>query len=151
MANLEEIRTFRLKDGKLPDEIGTPNAYKAEEFKWIPFLGNNPKGEKAQKYKGLFAFAHKEAGQTKIDCSATRVNGVLELTISGDERTAGYFGVAAHRFAEAIFDTTQRSIKGSTEEKLESEVEQLKRELIRAKENEEGMKNKLNKFKEMLE
>jgi hypothetical protein len=34
---------------------------------------------------------------------------------------------------------------------LESEVEQLKRELSRAKENEEGMKEKLNKFKEMLE
>ena len=151
MANLEEIRTFRLKNGQLPDEIGTPTSYVAEEFKWIPFLGNNPTGEKAQKYKGLFSFSHKEAGQTKIDCNATRVNGVLELTISGDERTAGYFGVAAHRFAEAIFDTTQRSIKGSTEEKLESEVEQLKRELIRAKENEEGMKEKLNKFKEMLE
>ena len=149
--NLEEARMFRLKQGKLPNDIGTPNAYKDEEFKWIPFLGNNPTGEKAQKYKGLFSFSHKEAGQTKIDCSATRVNGVLELTISGDERTAGYFGVAAHRFAEAIFDTTQRSIKGSTEEKLESEVEQLKRELIRAKENEEGMKEKLNKFKEMLE
>ena len=151
MANLEEIRTFRLKNGQLPDEIGTPNAYKAEEFKWIPFLGNNPTGEKAQKYKGLFSFSHKEAGQTKIDCNATRVNGVLELTISGDERTAGYFGVAAYRFAEVIFDTTQRSIKGSTEEKLESEVEQLKRELVRAKENEDGMKEKLNKFKEMLE
>ena len=98
MANLEEIRTFRLKNGQLPDEIGTPTGYRAEEFKWIPFLGNNPTGEKAQKYKGLFSFAHKDAGQTKIDCNATRVNGVLELTISGDERTAGYFGDAAHRF-----------------------------------------------------
>ena len=39
MANLEEIRTFRLKK---TDEIGTPTGYKAEEFKWIPFLGNNP-------------------------------------------------------------------------------------------------------------
>ena len=151
MANLEEIRTFRLNNGQLPDEIGTPTGYKAEEFKWIPFLGNNPTGEKAQKYKGMFAFSHSDAGMTKIDCSATRVNGVLEVTISGDERTAGYFGVAAHRFAEAIFDKTQRSIKGTTEEVLESEVEQLKRELSRAKENEEAMKEKLNKFKEMLE
>jgi hypothetical protein len=89
MANLEEIRTFRLKNGQLPDEIGTPTSYVAEEFKWIPFLGNNPTGEKAQKYRGMFSFSHKEAGQTKIDCNATRVNGVLELTISGDERTAG--------------------------------------------------------------
>ena len=151
MANLEEIRTFRLKNGQLPDEIGTPTGYKAEEFKWIPFLGNNPTGEKAQKYKGLFSFSHKEAGQTKIDCNATRVNGVLELTISGDERTAGYFGVAAHRFAEAIFDTTQRSIKGSTEEILESEVEQLKRELSRAHEDKQDLEDKLNNFRKMLE
>ena len=151
MANLEEIRTFRLKNGQLPDEIGTPTSYVAEEFKWIPFLGNNPTGEKAQKYKGLFSFSHKEAGQTKIDCSATRVNGVLELTISGDERTAGYFGVAAHRFAEAIFDTTQRSIKGSTEEILESEVEQLKRELSRAHEDKQDLEDKLNNFRKMLE
>ena len=151
MANLEEIRTFRLKNGQLPDEIGTPTGYRAEEFKWIPFLGNNPTGEKVQKYRGMFAFAHTDAGQTKIDCSATRANGILEITISGDERTAGYFGVASHRFTEAIFDKTERSIKGSTEEKLESEVEQLKRELIRAKENEDTMKEKLNKFKEMLE
>ena len=151
MANLEEIRTFRIKNGQLPDEIGSPTSYKAEEFKWIPFLGNNPTGEKVQKYRGMFAFAHTDAGQTKIDCSATRANGILEITVSGDERTAGYFGVASHRVAEAIFDTTERSIKGSTEEKLESEVEQLKRELIRAKENEDTMKEKLNKFKEMLE
>ena len=151
MANLEEIRTFRIRNGQLPDEIGTPTSYKAEEFKWIPFLGNNPTGEKVQKYRGMFAFAHTDAGQTKIDCSATRANGILEITISGDERTAGYFGVASHRFAEAIFDNTERSTKGSTEEKLESEVEQLKRELIRAKENEDTMKEKLNKFKEMLE
>ena len=151
MANLEEIKRFRVKEGKLPDEIGTPIKYKAEEFKWIPFLGENPSGDRPQKYSGMFAFAHSEVGQTNINCEAKRVNGVLELTVSGDERTAGYFGVAAHRFAEAIFDTTQRSIKGSTEEKLESEVEQLKRELIRAKESEEEMKEKLNKFKEMLE
>ena len=151
MANLEEIRTFRLKNGQLPDEIGTPTGYKAEEFKWIPFLGNNPTGEKAQKYKGLFSFSHKEAGQTKIDCNATRVNGVLELTISGDERTAGYFGVAAHRFAEAIFDTTQRSIKGSTEEILESEVESLKRELSRAHDDKQELEDKLNNFRKMLE
>ena len=151
MADLDEIRRFRIQDGKLPDEIGTPNAYTAEEFKWIPFLGNNPSGEKVQKYKGMFSFSHGEVGQTKIDCSATRVNGILEMTISGDERIAGYFGVASHRFAEAIFDTTQRSIKGSTEEILESEVEQLKREISRAKENEDTMKEKLNKFKEMLE
>ena len=151
MANLEEIRTFRLKNGQLPDEIGTPNGYKAEEFKWIPFLGNNPTGEKAQKYKGMFAFSHSEAGMTKIDCSATRVNGVLEVTISGDERTAGYFGVAAHRFAEAIFDTTQRSIKGSTEEILESEVESLKRELSRAHDDKQELEDKLNNFRKMLE
>ena len=151
MANLEEIKRFRVKEGKLPDEIGTPIAYRAEEFKWIPFLGENPSGDRPQKYSGMFAFAHSEAGQTNINCKAKRVNGVLELTVSGDERTAGYFGVASHRFAEAIFDKTERSIKGSTEEKLESEVEQLKRELIRAKENEDTMKEKLNKFKEMLE
>jgi len=151
MANLEEIRTFRLKNGQLPDEIGTPTGYKAEEFKWIPFLGNNPTGEKAQKYKGMFSFSHSETGMTKIDCSATRVNGVLELTISGDERTAGYFGVAAHRFAEAIFDTTQRSIKGSTEEILESEVEQLKRELSRAHDDKVELEDKLNNFRKILE
>ena len=43
MANLEEIRTFRIKNGQLPDENGTPTSYNAEEFKWIPFLGNNPR------------------------------------------------------------------------------------------------------------
>tara|TARA_R100000908_G_C3684703_1_gene101714 strand:- start:94 stop:549 length:456 start_codon:yes stop_codon:yes gene_type:complete len=151
MANLEEIRTFRLKNGQLPDEIGTPSGYKAEEFKWIPFLGDNPTGEKAQTYKGMFSFTHSEVGMTKIDCSATRVNGVLEVTISADERTAGYFGVAAHRFAEAIFDTTQRSIKGSTEEILESEVEQLKRELSRAHDDKVELEDKLNNFRKILE
>ena len=151
MANLEEIKRFRVKEGKLPDEIGTPIAYKAEEFKWIPFLGENPSGDRPQKYSGMFAFAHSEAGQTNINCKAKRVNGVLELTVSGDERTAGYFGVAAHRFAEAIFDTTQRSIKGSTEEILESEVEQLKRELSRAHEDKQDLEDKLNNFRKMLE
>ena len=151
MANLQEERIFRVKRGLLPDEIGTPTGYKAEEFKWIPFLGNNPKGEKAQKYKGMFSFAHEDAGQTSINCKATRVNGVLELTVSGDERTAEYFGIAAHRFAEAIFDTTQRSIKGSTEEILESEVESLKRELSRAHDDKQELEDKLNNFRKMLE
>ena len=147
---MEEIRTFRVRNGQLPDEIGTPTSYKAEEFKWIPFLGNNPTGEKAQKYKGMFSFAHKEAGQTNINCKATRVNGVLELTISGDERTAGYFGVAAHRFAETIFDTTTVEVKG-IEEQLEDEVEVLKNELSKIHEENEKLVSKIDKFKEMLE
>tara|TARA_R100001463_G_scaffold60229_1_gene112699 strand:- start:513 stop:968 length:456 start_codon:yes stop_codon:yes gene_type:complete len=151
MANIEEIRRFRLQEGKLPVDIGVPINYKAEEFKWIPFLGNNPTGEKAQTYKGMFSFSHEETGQTKIDCNARRVNGVLEITISGDERTAGYFGVAAHRFAEAIFDTTERSIKGTTEEVLESEVESLKRELSRAHDDKQELEDKLNNFRKMLE
>jgi len=151
MANLEEIRTFRMKEGKLPTEIGTPQRYKANEFKWIPFLGNNPEGDKAYKYKGMFSFKHEEVGQTSIECNATRVNGVLELTLKSDERTAEYFGVAAHRFAEAIFDKTQRSIKGSTEERLESEVEQLKREISRAHDDKQELEDKLNNFRKMLE
>ena len=149
--NLKETRMFRVRQGKLPDEIGTPNNYKAKEFKWIPFFGNNPEGDKPYEYSGCFSFASNEVGQTRINAKGKRHNGILEVTISGDERVAEYFGVASHRFAEAIFDTTQRSIKGTTEEVLESEVEQLKRELSRAKENEEEMKEKLNKFKEMLE
>ena len=148
--NLEEIRVFRVRNGQLPDEIGTPNNYTANEFKWIPFLGANPEGQKPSTYRGIFSFAHEEAGQTRIECSGTRVNGVLEISISGDERTAGYFGVAAHRFAETIFDTTTVEVKG-IEEQLEDEVEVLKNELSKIHEENEKLVNKIDKFKEMLE
>tara|TARA_Y100001938_G_scaffold43035_1_gene59485 strand:+ start:4234 stop:4683 length:450 start_codon:yes stop_codon:yes gene_type:complete len=148
--NLEEIRVFRVKQGKLPDEIGIPNNYTANEFKWIPFLGSNPDGEKPSTYRGIFSFAHEEVGQTRIECSGTRVNGMLEISISGDERTAGYFGVAAHRFAETIFDTTTVEIKGM-EEQLEDEVEMLKKELSKIHEKNEKLESKIDKFKEMLE
>ena len=148
--NLEEIRVFRVRQGKLPDEIGTPNNYTANEFKWIPFLGSNPDGEKPSTYRGIFSFAHEQAGQTRIECSGTRVNGMLEISISGDERTAGYFGVAAHRFAETIFDTTTVEVKGM-EEQMETEIELLKRELSRAHEEKKEIEEKLDNFRKILE
>ena len=148
--NLEEARMFRLREGKLPNDIGTPNAYKDEEFKWIPFLGNNPDGQKPYKYRGMFSFAHEEAGQTTIQATGKRSNGILEITISGDDRIAEYFGVAAHRFAEAIFDTTTKPPEG-IEQKLESEVEQLKREISRAHEEKQELEDKLNNFRKILD
>ena len=148
--NMEESRIFRMKQGKLPDEIGIPNNYTANEFKWIPFLGSNPDGEKPSTYRGIFSFAHEQAGQTRIECSGTRVNGILEISVSGDERTAGYFGVAAHRFAETIFDTTTVEIKG-IEEQMGSEIELLKRELSRAHEEKVELEEKLDNFRKILE
>ena len=148
--NLEEIRVFRVRQGKLPDEIGIPNNYTANEFKSIPFLGSNPDGEKPSTYRGIFSFAHEQAGQTRIECSGTRVNGILEISVSGDERTAGYFGVAAHRFAETIFDTTTVEIKG-IEEQMGSEIELLKRELSRAHEEKVELEEKLDNFRKILE
>ena len=148
--NMEESRIFRVKQGKLPDEIGIPNNYTANEFKWIPFLGSNPDGEKPSTYRGIFSFAHEQAGQTRIECSGTRVNGMLEISISGDERTAGYFGVAAHRFAETIFDTTTVEVKGM-EEQMETEIELLKRELSRAHEEKKEIEEKLDNFRKILE
>jgi len=148
--NLEEARIFRMKQGKLPDEIGVPSTYSAKEFNWIPFLGNNPEGEKPHTYRGIFSFASEVAGQTRIECSGKRSNGILEITISGDDRVANYFGVAAHRFAEAIFDTTTVKATG-VEEQMGSEIELLKRELSRAHEEKMELEEKLNNFKKILE
>lgn len=139
-----------MKQGKLPDELGTPNNYSAEEFNWIPFLGNNPEGQKPHKYRGIFSFAHEDAGQTRIECSGERSNGILEITVSGDDRVAGYFGVAAHRFTEAIFDTSTIPVVG-VEEKLETEVEALKREISRAHEEKQELEDKLDNFRKLLE
>ena len=148
--NIEEARIFRIKNGQLPDEIGTPNNYSATEFNWIPFLGNNPTGEKPHTYRGIFSFAHEEAGQTRIECSGKRSNGILEITVSGDDRVAGYFGVAAHRFTEAIFDTTTVKATG-VEEQMGSEIELLKREISRAHEEKRELEEKLENFRKLLE
>ena len=148
--NLEEARMFRVRQGKLPDEIGTPNNYKSEEFEWIPFFGNNPEGDKPYEYSGCFSFASNEVGQTRINAKGKRHNGILEVTISGDERVAEYFGVASHRFSEAIFTDSSIPAKGAVVEEKESEIELLKRELIGAQERIREMKTKQDKLKEML-
>mgnify|MGYP003113126047 CR=1 FL=1 len=148
--NLEEARMFRLRQGKLPNDIGTPNAYKDEEFKWIPFLGNNPEGDKPYKYRGMFSFAHEEVGQTTIQVTGKRTNGMLEITVSGNDKIAEYFGVAAHRFAEAIFDTTTKPPEG-IEEQMSSEIELLKREISRAHEEKKELEEKLDNFRKILE
>ena len=148
--NLKETRMFRVRQGKLPDEIGTPNNYKAKEFKWIPFFGNNPEGDKPYEYSGCFSFASNEVGQTRINAKGKRHNGILEVTISGDERVAEYFGVASHRFAEAIFDDSSIPAKGAVVEEKESEIEMLKWELGGAQERIRELKMKQDKLKEML-
>ena len=150
MANLQEERMFRVKRGLLPDEIGTPNSYTADEFNWIPFFGNNPEGDRPHTYSGCFSFASGSAGQTRIDVKGKRYNGMLEITVSGDDRVAEYFGVAAHRFAEAIFDDASVPAKGAVVEEKESEIEQLKRELVGAQERIREMKKKQDMLKEML-
>ena len=147
---LKEIRKFRVKDGKLPVEIGQPENYRAEEFEWIPFFGNNPEGDKPFTYSGVFTFASEAAGMTSIKCNGRRNNGTLEITVSGDERVAGYFGVAAHRFTEAIFDDTSTPAKGAVVVEKESEIETLKRELIGAQRRIREMKEKQDKLKDML-
>ena len=69
--NLEEIRVFRVRNGQLPDEIGTPNNYTANEFKWIPFLGANPEGQKPSTYRGIFSFAHEAVSYTHLRAHET--------------------------------------------------------------------------------
>ena len=150
MADLKEERMFRVQRGLLPDEIGTPNNYKADEFNWIPFFGNNPEGDRPHTYSGMFSFASSKAGQTQIDVRGKRHNGILEITVSGDDRVVEYFGVAAHRFAEAIFEDASVPAKGAKVEEKESEIENLKRELIGAQERIREMKMKQDRLKEML-
>ena len=70
--NIEEARIFRIKNGQLPDEIGTPNNYSATEFNWIPFLGNNPSEEKPAIYTGRF-----KVTDGSIDLEAKRSGGKL--------------------------------------------------------------------------
>ena len=150
MADLNEERRFRVQRGLLPDEIGTPTNYKADEFNWIPFFGNNPEGDRPHTYSGMFSFASSKTGQTQIDVRGRRHNGILEITVSGDDRVAEYFGVAAHRFAEAIFEDASVPAKGAKVEEKETEIEQLKRELIGAQERIREMKKKQDNLKEML-
>ena len=150
MANLKEERMFRVNRGLLPDEIGTPNSYKADEFNWIPFFGNNPEGDRPHTYSGCFSFASGSAGQTRIDVKGKRHNGMIEITVSGDDRVVEYFGVAAHRFAEAIFEDASVPAKGAKVEEKETEIEQLKRELIGAQERIREMKKKQDMLKDML-
>ena len=150
MANLKEERMFRVRRGLLPDEIGTPNNYKADEFDWIPFFGNNPEGDRPYTYSGCFSFASEKAGQTQIDCKGKRHNGILEITTSGADRVAEYFGVASHRFAEAIFNDNSVPAKGAVVEEKETEIEQLKRALNGANKRIKEMKTKQDKLKEML-
>jgi len=150
MGSIKENRKFRVQQGKLPSEIGQPEGFKSDEFEWIPFLGNNPEGDKPFTYNGRFTFSSEQAGMSTINCKGTRNNGTLEVTVSGDERVAEYFGVASHRFSEAIFNDTSTPAKGAKVLEKESEIEQLKGELIGAQRRIREMKVKQDKLKDML-
>tara|TARA_R110000824_G_scaffold42657_1_gene125370 strand:- start:76 stop:531 length:456 start_codon:yes stop_codon:yes gene_type:complete len=150
MASIKENRMFRAQQGKLPSEIGQPESFKADEFEWIPFFGNNPEGDKPYTYSGRFTFSSEQAGMTTINCTGKRNNGTLEVTISGDDRVAEYFGVASHRFSEAIFNDSSTPAKGAKVVEKESEIEKLKGELIGAQRRIREMKEKQDKLKDML-
>ena len=131
---MEESRIFRMKNGKLPDEIGTPHNYSATEFNWIPFLGNNPSDEKPALYTGRFKFT-----DGVIELEAKRSGGKLHMTCLADEKHNRAIFECVERLVAAIFDGTARKISEAQPD--DSEIMKLKKEIEQLeKDNEEHIK-----------
>jgi hypothetical protein len=145
MGNLADKRRLREQAGEKIHKGGV-NITDKDEMMYIPFIqsGNSDK-EKPWLYKGFYDMP--DRGSINMDMK--RMEGYIELTVSCVEDYKDYVGEAVEMFVKKCFDESPHET--ISVEEHDSEVDVLKKEIIKLqKDNENAMKT-VEKFKEVME
>ena len=146
MGNIADKKRFREKAGERIHKGGV-NMTDKDEMMYIPFVqSGNPDEERPWLYKGYYSMP-----DGSIDMEMKRMEGHMEITISSIENYKEYIEEAVGMFVKKVFEESPHDAKTISVDKHETEVDVLKKEIIKLQiDNENAMKT-VEKFREVME
>ena len=146
MGNIADKKRFREKAGEKIHKGGV-NISDKDEMMYIPFVqSGNPDEERPWLYKGYYTMP-----DGSINMEMKRMDGHMEVTVSGIENHKEYVGEAVGMFIKKVFEESPHDAKTISVDKHEDEVDVLKKEIIRLQiDNKNAMKT-VEKFREVME
>ena len=146
MANLADRRRLNEASGK-PIHEGEISIDKKEELMYIPFIeSGNPDEIKPWLYKGYYKMP-----DGHINMELKRVEGHMELSIDSVENYKDYIGTAVEQFVKRIYEESPHKAETILLEEHETEIDLLKKELVRLELEASNAKSVVLKYKELLD
>ena len=146
MGNLADKRRLREQAGEKIHKGGV-NITEKDEMMYIPFIqSGNPDEERPWLYKGYYNMP-----DGSIDMEMKRMDGLMEITVSSAEKYKEYVGEAVGKFVKNVFEETPHEAKTVSVEKHETEVDVLKKEIVRLQVDNENAMKTVEKFKQVME
>jgi len=141
-----------LADKKRLREIAGEKIHKGEsvisdkdEMMFIPFVqSGNPDEERPWLYKGYY-----QMPDGAINMELKRLKGHIELKVDSIDNYRDYIGEAVGGFVKKIYEQSPHDAETISVEKHDSEVDILKKEIIRLQIDAENSKKVVDKFKEI--
>jgi len=143
-----------LADKKRLRELAGEKIHKGEsvisdkdEMMFIPFVqSGNPDEERPWLYKGYY-----QMPDGAINMELKRLKGHIELKVDSIDNYKDYIGEAVGGFVKKIYEQSPHDAETISVEKHDSEVDILKKEIIRLQIDAENAKKVVDKFKEISE
>jgi len=141
-----------LADKKRLRELAGEKIHKGEsvisdkdEMMFIPFVqSGNPDEERPWLYKGYY-----QMPDGAINMELKRLKGHIELKVDSIDNYKDYIGEAVGGFVKKIYEQSPHDAETISVEKHDSEVDILKKEIIRLQIDAENSKKVVDKFKEI--
>ena len=147
MGNLADKKRLRKQAGEKIHKGGATITDK-DEMMYIPFVqSGNPDEERPWLYKGFYDMP--DRGSINMDMK--RMDGYMELTLSCVEDYKDYVGEAVEMFVKKCFEESPHEVKTVSVEEHESEVDLLKKEIMKLQIDNENAKKTVEKFREVME
>lgn len=126
MGNLADKRRLREEQGK-PIHQGEIGITSKDEMMFIPFIqSGNPDEARPWLYKGYYKMP-----DGAINMELKRMEGQIELKVESIDNYKDYIHIAVEAFVKKIYEESVHEAKTITVEKHETEVDVLKKEIIR--------------------
>lgn len=126
MGNLADKRRLREQSGEKIYKGNTVISEK-DEMMFIPFIqSGNPDEERPWLYKGYY-----QMPDGAINMELKRMEGQIELKVESIDNYKDYIGEAVSGFVKKIYEQSPHDAKTISMEKHETEVDLLKKEIIR--------------------
>jgi len=146
MGNLADKRRLREEQGK-PIHQGEIGITSKDEMMFIPFIqSGNPDEARPWLYKGYYSMP-----DGHINMELKRMEGQIELKVESIDNYKDYINIAVEAFIKKVYEDSVHEAETITVEKHETEVEILKKEIIRLKLDAENANKVREEAKAVLE
>ena len=146
MGNLADKRRLRKEAGELIHK-GEAVVTEKDEMMFIPFIKSGSEDNtRPWLYKG-----HYSMPDGTINMEAKRYDGLLELKVEIAEKHKEYLSEAVKAFSNKIYEHSAHPVESISVEEHETEIDILKREVIRLELEASKAKAFRTKYKELLD